>query len=161
VYENLDDVTLVQGGISASGLKRMIELHDQVMMMGHGSSWGLLSVGQFENPLAIDGSFSEVLAEKDNSVFIWCNADKYVKHHGLGGFYTGMFISDTWEAWMMGVDDATSSDVKESNTAFAETVGSQLHHGPKRMHFTVTRKYGRLAKRNPVARYNHKRLFVT
>ena len=165
-YENLDDVTLVQGNVSKGQLRDMIQSHDQVMMMGHGSPRGLFSVGQFDGSymsLIVDDSLSEVLSEKENSVFIWCNADQYVNYNELRGFYTGMFISEVAEAYLMGLRGTTQKEVDESNSSFVETIGAYASCGPRLMHAAARSsvlKYGQLASRNPVARYNRQRLYL-
>ena len=47
VYKNIPDKTVVTGGISKMDVMKLIESHDRVMMMGHGSPGGLFNVGQF------------------------------------------------------------------------------------------------------------------
>lgn len=163
-YDSLDDVTLVQGNVTKNQIRGMIDSHDQVMMMGHGTPGGLLSVGQFPGApgYVIDDSFASLLAERDNSVYIWCNADKYVNRNQLSGFYTGMFISEVAEAYLMGLGGTTQREVDESNNSFVETIGAISGRGPRLMHAAARSsvlKYGQLASRNPVARYNHQRLF--
>ena len=162
-YESLDDVTLVQGDATKEQIGDMISSHDQIMMMGHGTSDGLLSVGQFPDASGyiIDDSFASLLAEKNNSVFIWCNADQYVNRHQLSGFYTGMFISEVAEAYLMGLDGTTQEEVDESNQTFVETIGALADRGPRLMHAMARHKYGQLTRHNRVARYNHERLYVS
>lgn len=164
VYENIDVTTLVTGGVSQLELRDMIESHDQVMMMGHGSPLGLMSMGKFpENGFVINDSHAPLLAKKDNSVFIWCYADQYVHYNELKGFYTGMFISEPNEAWMMNIK-ATDPEVEESNDVFGKTVGMMASRGPRLMWAAATHKgghYGRLAEKNAVARYNHERLYFS
>lgn len=149
------DVTLVQGGVTRARLKNMIRSHDRTMMLGHGAPNGLMSVGQFEGAYAIDHTFVEVLAEKDDHVYIWCHADSFVDRYQLCGFYTGMFISDGFEAWAMGVD-ASSWQVRESNLTFALAVGQ--HSDPGQMYDAAGADYADLALVNPVAKYNYDRL---
>lgn len=160
VYEDLD-ATVVTGGVSKPELKEMVRAHDQVLMMGHGTQFGLMGVGQFKGyGNIVDDSFAELLAEKDNSVFIWCNADQYVDHNELKGFYTGMFISEVGEARCMGMPLAKQNTVTESNEWFVKAMGRAANDDPEAMHSYVKHDYGELACRNPVAHYNHKRLYV-
>ena len=162
VYENLDDVTLVRGGIGQEQIRDLIGCHDQTMMMGHGTPDGLWSVGQFPDALdyVIDASFAPALAEKNNYVFIWCNADQFVTANNLRGFYTGMFISEVLEAEFMGLLNTTQMQVDESNDWFVETVGQVANRGPNLMHAAARYEYGQLAKRNPVAKYNSERIYI-
>ena len=159
-YQSLDDVTLVQGGVSRDQLKDMVRSHDQIMMMGHGTPTGLLGAGQFDRTYVIDDSFAGFLSEKDNNVFIWCNADQYVEWSKLKGFYTGMFISEVAEAYLMGLNGTTQKEVDESNDTFVETIGALAEHGPGLMHAAAKHKYGKLAWRNHVAKYNDARLYI-
>ena len=163
VYRNIQDLTLVTWCDEHKDfIREQIKLHDRVMMMGHGSPGGLFSVGQFKtnNGYIIDESFVDVLKEKDNSVFIWCNADKFVERHGLKGFYTGMFISEVGEAYYCGLPDTEQPEVDESNYSFVEIMGECIDYDPKTIHFIAKERYGKLIDHNPVAKYNHKRLYV-
>jgi len=160
-YENLDNVTVVTDGLSKDHVRGLVEEHDQVMMMGHGSPSGLFSVGQFYptfNGCIVDGSFADLLAKKDNSIFIWCNADMFTEQHNLQGFYTGMFVSDTTEAYLTGLGCVGKDEIDESNNAFAKIVGEATANDLP-MTF-VFNEYGKLAERNAVAQYNHERLYV-
>ena len=162
VYENID-ATVVTGGMTKETLRRLVEDHDRVIMLGHGSPWGLMAVGQFEGADCeiVDDSFNEALAKKDNSIFVWCNADCYVRKHKLRGFHTGMFISEPWEAYTHRVD-ATRDQVEESNQRFSETLRRNLwRNSMNGMHQVVRKHYGDLALHNPVAKYNHDRLYVS
>ena len=165
VYENLDldQVTVVQGGIGKDELRELISSHERIMLMGHGTGAGLLSVGQFPGaPLyIIDDSFAPLLAEKKSSVYIWCNADQFVTHHHLRGFFTGMFVSEVAEASLMGLGCTTQREVDESNNSFAEIVGEFSGQGPHLMHAAARHKYGHLATYNQVAKYNHARLYIS
>lgn len=162
VYESLDDVTVVQGGVTQAQIKDMIRSHDQVMMLGHGTSAGLLSVGQFPGaPLyIIDGSFASLLAQKANSVFIWCHADRYVNFYGLRGFFTGMFVSEVAEASLMGISGTTQSQIDESNDSFVSAISAFADRGPHLMHAAARHRYGQLISQNNVAAYNHARLYL-
>jgi len=78
VYNPIPNKTVVTGGVSKEDIKKLIKEHDRVMMMGHGSPGGLFSIGRFSGAggYIIDQTMVPLLMEKDNSVFIWCNADK-------------------------------------------------------------------------------------
>lgn len=162
-YENLSDVTLVRGGVGRQDLKNMVEDHDQVIMLGHGTPHGLMSVGQFPDArgFVVDDTFAPLLEKKDNSIFVWCNADQYVNWNKLKGFYTGMFISEVSEAYMMGVRGANQNDVNESNYAFVDILNRVAHERPEVMHASLKDRYGVVAHCNDVARYNHNRLYVS
>lgn len=162
VYKNIEDFTLITGGLTKEEVKEEIKKHDRVMMMGHGSSGGLFAVGQFEDcgGYIINESFVDLLKEKDNSIFIWCNADLFVEKYHLKGFYTGMFISEVGEAIYCGLPKTKQPEVDESNYSFVEIMGECINYDPKTIHMVAKTRYGSLIDHNPVAKYNHKRLYV-
>lgn len=163
IYEGRNDVDVVTGGVSREQLMDKVSASDQVILLGHGSPDGLLSVGQFEDaPMyVVDDSFAPLLAEKDNTVFIWCFADRFVERNKLKGCGTGMFISEPLEAWFCGLTDSSESQIDESNHAFVDTVRRFVDKGAAALHEATRAEYGRLALCNPVAAYNHSRLHLS
>ena len=167
IYGGLDDVTLVTGGWSQDQILEAIQTHDQVMMMGHGSPSGLFAVGQFpiERPYfgyVIGADMVELLSQKDNNIFVWCNADRFVERHGLKGFYSGMFVSEVGEAFYCGVKAFDQASVDESNDTFARQLGECLGatRAPEEIHAQIKEQYGALATTNLIAAYNHQRLYL-
>jgi hypothetical protein len=165
VYKDIPNKTVVQGGCSKMDVMNLIKEHDRVMMMGHGSPGGLFSIGQFDNcgvkygGYIIDQSTVSLLKEKDNSVFIWCNADKFVNVFGLKGFYSGMFISEVGEALYCGLPGTQQSEVDESNYGFVNIIGKYINEDKNIIYENVMKEYGIIAEENPVALYNHNRLY--
>lgn len=161
VYSGIPDKTLVTGGINANELVEMVKNHDRIMMMGHGSPWGLFSVGKFKDTGAyvVDNSLVWLLSQKKNNVYIWCNADQFVKRHQLGGFYSGMFISEVGEAYYCGLPGTTQDIVDESNFGFCHILSEYINEDKNVIYNNVKMEYGLIAKDNPVALYNHKRLY--
>ena len=49
IYANVENPTLITGGCTKTQIKELIESHDQVIMLGHGSPGGLFSMGQFDD----------------------------------------------------------------------------------------------------------------
>lgn len=47
IYANLKNKTVIKGGITKSELRELIDSHDRVLMLGHGSTFGLLNPDQF------------------------------------------------------------------------------------------------------------------
>ena len=161
VYKNIPDQTLITGGVSKGEVQQLIREHDRVMMMGHGSPGGLFSVGQFPNAggYIIDYNFAPILNKKDNSVFIWCNADKFVNTFGLQGFYSGMFISEVGEADYCGIPGTDQELIDESNFGFCNIIAKYINEDKNVIHENVLREYGVIAENNPVALYNNIRLY--
>ena len=101
---------------STKHLKESIKSHDRIVMLGHGTPYGLIGFGGF----LITPSLVYLLREKD-CVCIWCNADKFVEKYELKGFYTGMIISEVMEANMYNIN-SIQSEVDNSNKMFAESI---------------------------------------
>jgi hypothetical protein len=162
VYNPIPNKTVITGGITKYELKRLIKQHDRIMMMGHGSPYGLFSVGQFRTVYSyiIDHDIVPLLSEKQDSVFIWCNADKFVENYGLRGFYSGMFISEVYEAFYCGLPGTTQDVVDESNYGFCEILSKHINENTEVIHENVKREYGVIAEDNPVALYNINRLYI-
>lgn len=163
IYEDIPDQTLITGGITRTDLIQLIEGHDRVMMMGHGTPQGLLSMFQFEKyiPYIVDYKVVPYLREKKDNVFIWCNADKFVNFHGLRGFYSGMFISEVSEAFYCGLPGTSQDIVDESNYGFCNMISKYINEDSQNIHNKIKKEYGLLAETNPVALYNNRRLFVS
>jgi hypothetical protein len=161
-----DDVSIFRGGQHVDEVKEAIRTHDQVIMMGHGSPYGLFSMGLFEGtnyrPWVIIGQDTvDLLKQKDNNIFIWCNADQFVNKYKLKGFYTGMFISETGEAAYCGLPGTSQETVDESNNGFVDIFRDAiLETREARLLLEQTNdRYSLIAKNNPVANYNYNRLY--
>jgi hypothetical protein len=50
-YVLLKNKTIVKGGLTKSELKKLIISHDMMLMLGHGSPWGLLNLGHYQQIL--------------------------------------------------------------------------------------------------------------
>ena len=136
IYAPLTNKTVIRGGICKSVLPKLIESHDRVLMLGHGSPYGLLNVGKFSDAgsYIIDDSMVSTLKNKTNSLFIWCHADEFVQRHGLSGFYCAMFISEVGEAFYYGFDDVDWHMIDKSNARFVSVVSKYLNEPMERMY---------------------------
>jgi hypothetical protein len=174
VYAPIENKTVITGGVSKSEVQQLIREHDRVMMMGHGSPGGLFSIHQFTgcgNHYIIDQQMVPLLKEKDDSVFIWCHANKFVETFGLQGFYSGMFISEVSEANWCAKDftvnsneyiklkTTTQEEVNESNYGFCNIIAKYINENKELIHENVKKEYGLIAEENPVALYNNNRLY--
>ena len=164
IYSNIysfpdeEKVTILRNGYTKSEVREMIEEHDRVIMLGHGSSSGLFSVGQFEDSgLIIDQSTVEALSKKKENIYIWCNADQFVQRHNLKGFYTGMFISEYGEATYCNVV-AQNGEVETSNDLFAQVVGRNINEGVASIWKRAKRAYN--MNNSAVTAYNNARLYL-
>ena len=161
VYKNIENKTVITGGISKTDIIKEIMDHDRIMMMGHGSPGGLFAVGQFQNSGAyiIDQTIVPYLKGKTDSVFIWCNADKFVDMYKLKGFYSGMFISEVGEAYYCGLPGTKQEVVDESNYGFCNIISKYINESKDVIYENVKKEYGLIAEENPVAFYNNNRLY--
>lgn len=159
IYENIPNKTIITGGKTKDEVKELIVSHDRVIMLGHGCPSGLFSVGQFPFGMVINHEMVEVLNEKSENIYIWCNSDLFVNKYGLKGFFSGMFISEVGESKFCGVP-SNQEVVDESNNLFSEVLGECVNEGVENIFDNVRIGYGRITDRNRVAKYNHQRLYV-
>ena len=113
VYEGKDDWTVITTKVSRKILKAEMKAHDRIIMLGHGVPYGLIGF----NTIFIDSKLVYLLRDK-LCVCVWCNADKFVEQYKLKGFYTGMIISEDYEAEMFKVD-VDEEELLKSNWDFA------------------------------------------
>jgi hypothetical protein len=163
LYKDIPQKTIITGGVTKSELFELIQNHERIMMMGHGSPGGLFSVGKFKESGAyiIDHTFVPILKGKSNNVYIWCNADKFVDGFKLRGFYSGMFISEVGEAYYCGLPGTEQDQVDESNYGFCNIVAKHIQEEKDILHENVKKEYGLIAETNPVALYNNNRIYLS
>ena len=161
IYENLEYKTVIRSNTSSEELRHQIQEHEQIIMLGHGTSYGLLNVAKIgDTYLTINSSHVEDLRSK-RCIFIWCHAQNFVDQHKLKGLYTGMFISEANELFIC--KDGRLEEIDPSNDLFAEALGScLLRHGAdyQMIYEEVDHVYGALAKENMVAAYNYNRWYL-
>lgn len=162
LYKNIpdEDVTIVTGGKTKEEVHDLIRVHDRIFMMGHGTEQGLWSARQFGDcSFVIDHTTVPLLKEKENNVHIWCFASSFFRRHNLKGFSTGMFISEVQEALYCGLELPSQEIVDVSNEAFTELLERYILESSQSMYDHILLDYGELAKDNPIAKYNHSRLY--
>ena len=162
IYENIPYKTIITGGVEPEVIKKEIENHDRIFMMGHGCPDGLFSIGRFPNArgLVINSGHVELLKQKE-CISIWCNADEFMLRQDLKGFYSGMFISEVGEARYCGFPETRQPEVTESNDTFAKILGRHSNKSLENMFKETRKEYENLANTSNVARYNHERLYYT
>ena len=160
-FPDFEDITIVRGGMSRSEVNEQIEQHDRIIMMGHGSPSGLFAVGQFTGAYGyvIDRDTVPLLRQKE-CIYIWCNADRFVEAFSLKGLYSGMFISEVTEAVFCGLYGTKQEVVTESNDFFAKEFGKVSSAPLIEAYEYIKDSYSVLAENNPVAKYNHHRLYL-
>lgn len=156
IYDNIKDRTVLTKG-TRKEVNEAIKDHDRILMMGHGSPSGLFSVGAFDGGFVINSNTVPLL-EKKECVFIWCNADKFVRYYNLKGLYSGMFVSEVSEALYCGFNTDQKA-VDESNNFFAYWLGRAINNSLKEAYDGLMPRYEILAEDNEVAAYNQKRIY--
>ena len=163
IYQNIPDATVITKNITAHTLMGVIRANDQIIMLGHGSPFGLFNVsGIGQGLFAIGSQHADLLRDK-KCIYIWCNADVFVRRHNLPGLYTGMFISEVAEAEYCKVL-TEQKQVDTSNDLFAELLGKQLiktSNDYEAIHSAIKTEYGVLAADNAVAEYNLDRWYIS
>jgi hypothetical protein len=115
VYEGKGYDVINDGCIAQEDLVRAIEEHDTIIMLGHGTPYGLLAVdghSRFVGYL-IDDSHADLLKTK-KTYSMWCYSDVYFRRHGMKGFHSGMIISEQSEAMMFGEHKYSDEDIAKS-----------------------------------------------
>ena len=121
IYHGKDWTIIDDVRVSKNTLIKEIKAHDRIVMMGHGTKYGLFAKGR---GTIIDSTYVNILREKQ-IVAIWCNADEFVKKYELKGFYTGMIISEMDEAEYLNVP-YTYQSVVESNILFTQAMTDSI-----------------------------------
>lgn len=148
IYEG-NDWTVINDDISKKELKTLIKNHSRIVLLGHGTEYGLIGF----NRIIIDSKLVYLLREKIG-VYIWCNADKFVLKYNLNGFYTGMFISEQNEADFLNVK-TNYQWINESNKEFANSI--KLSIDTKEMLTNVNKHYKGY---NDLTSYNKERFYI-
>ena len=113
--------TIINTNVFNSYLKDQIKFHDRIILLGHGTSLGLIGF----NHIIINSTFVYLLREKE-CVCIWCNADQFAKKYKLRGFFTGMIISEELEALYYGIEPKID-EITESNLLFANSIKTAIN----------------------------------
>lgn len=160
IYANLSNKTVIKGGVSKPELRKVMEENDRIIMLGHGSPFGLLSRYQFTDTglYVIDESMEFPLRNKSSSIFIWCYADQFVQRHQLSGLCTGMFISELGEAAYWEFEGIDQGLIDESNSLFASIVSKYINEPLDTLYNMLLIDYNLLAKTNPIAKFNLDRI---
>jgi hypothetical protein len=153
IYENID-CTIIRDGYSGD-IIREIKNHDRIIMCGHGCPSGL-----FGKRGMIISNFAVPYLRDKECIFIWCNADKFVKKHNLTGFYSGMFISEVTEAEMYGIK-TNEEDICFSNIFFSRMVGNCLRDDMSLKETFMIVKDNYTDEKNPVVGFNNNRLYYS
>ena len=110
---------LRDGNIDKNELHQLLQSHDRIVCLGHGTGSGLINC---QGGGAVIGS-EEAPYLKDKHLFIiWCNADRYFESHGIGNgqFITGNMPSEVWECAAAGCGEISSQLMLENITYWSK-----------------------------------------
>ena len=108
----------------------------------------------------IDDEMITLLSKNQNNIFIWCYASQFLMDENLHGFATGMFISEVSEAYFHDIKIADQEMVDESNNYFVNVISACIDNTASEIHqYLMKSEYEKLAKSNPVAKYNFERFY--
>ena len=166
IYNDIVDKKVITGNLTKDELKNEIINHDEIIICGHGNgSNGLFAINQFKNlgymDYIVDKSFAPLLKQKNKKIIaIWCYAKNYIETNDINNsFHCGMFISEVAESIYCGLKDITQEQIEESNYCFSIELGSIISKTPIEIFNSMSvGQYSKLAKYNPVAKYNFQRL---
>lgn len=131
VYKDLpsEDIFLYDNnfGYNILDIINSIKKSDRIIFLGHGTPLFLIGwMRLFNHP-----DFIPALKEKEeNIIYIWCHASTFAQRNGLGGFATGMFISELGEALYYKVP-GTRKIIEDSNFKFANIIGELVKNETK------------------------------
>ena len=163
IYQNIPNKTVITGGLNRSEVRELITSHDRVIMLGHGAPSGLFAMGKFkEAMMVIDYTMVDLLKQKTDNIYIWCNADQFVKSYGLKGIYSGMFISEVGEGEYCLAKTYPQALVDSSNDSFAVALGEALvmENSTGNIFENMMTEYSAVIDDNAIADYNFKRLYI-
>ncbi|HQY68722.1 MAG TPA: hypothetical protein PLD38_15710 [Pyrinomonadaceae bacterium] len=159
-----DDLKLVYAGLGLepitntanANLLDAVAESERTICLGHGVPQGLIGTGM---RLCVNETFVPLFKDQPNNIYIWCNADQYVKDHKLSAFCTGMFISEPQEAYVFGIG-ATPEQLTYSNRLFSRLVNQGIKTGLSnwRLAEHVLTHYN--DPTNSAIEYNRQRIFA-
>ena len=75
IYKDIQNATVItRGDYEVEDINDLIDSHDRVLMLGHGTTRGLLSVGMFSNlgGYVINEENVANLSHKKDNIYVWC-----------------------------------------------------------------------------------------
>lgn len=127
IYKGLDKNTnTIVINPTIRQLKKLIKNEtDKIVFIGHGTEYGLLN--QRLDGYILDSSFVQILRDK-TIIGIWCYASNFADRYNLNGFFTSMFISNSFELLDCGFKlfENCDNEIKKQNKLFSERINELL-----------------------------------
>ena len=156
IYKGKKDWTICRDeGITKNELRRLINEHDRIVMLGHGSPAGLINGSR--TGFLIDDTFADLLKQKE-CISVWCYSDEYFRKHNIKGFHTGMIISETMEEYMMlGSVPLSEEEIYQNMIKFSKVIAECIDETPEKMKEYILENY---IGDNPVTTFNRNNIIV-
>jgi hypothetical protein len=123
VYVGLGYTVCTDPEVPDSQLTELIQSHQRIVVLGHGSAQGLFHPTRM-TPHLIGAPHVPFLRAKE-CILIWCYAADFARQHQLKAFCSGMFISEPAECLWVGVRGGKHM-IQQSNTFFAAALRTAL-----------------------------------
>ena len=140
LYEEREDLrTRITESATNSDVIRAIRADDTIMMLGHGTKYGLFSKpeknGQNKRLLITDRHV-EFLRSK-TCIGIWCHADEFASHYGLHGLFSGMIISELEEVEIVENEEKDKNGEKKKIHTTQEEIDEENKKVARRLKFCL------------------------
>ena len=159
IYEGRDWTVVRNPATTHEKIRDLILAHDRIIMLGHGTPWGLLAskgANRFGRYI-LDTSFLTLLKEKE-TYSVWCNSDEFFKKGNIPGFHTGMIISEVGEEWaMLGKAPLDEEEMNSNMELFCGLCAKYIDSTPEEMKKGLLREY---VGKDAVTQYNRKNIIV-
>ncbi len=133
IYAKDKNVTLIDETWNNRNIRETIgsaPKEEEILMLGHGCDNGLFAphgIEQFAR-LIVDSRLVYLLKEHQ-CIGIWCYANDFAEKHNLKGLFSGMVISERYEADNLGID-TLGEDIDGCNKQYANDLEYCLRKYP-------------------------------
>lgn len=155
IYKDLDCTIIRRSSAGKGFIRKSIKEHNRIICLGHGTEKGLIG----GDKLIINSDHVQMLREKKNGVFIWCNANVFIeKYEILNSFYSGMIVSEMQEAVDWSLIFSSVKQIDDSNDKFAKIVSTCLKGNSDPL--LIKNKFLKLFKpENSIEEFNRNNIF--
>lgn len=138
-------------------VRQEIANHDRIIMLGHGTPYGLIN-SPYGISYIIDDTHADLLRDKE-TISIWCYSNQYFERNDIGGFHTGMIISETVEEqYALNQIPLTKHQLEENMDNFAKACRDAIELPPEEAKAYILDNY---IGTDPVTEFNRNNILVT
>jgi hypothetical protein len=123
IYQGKGWDVIRDGSIKTEYINELIDKHDKIVMLGHGTPSGLINCQSYKGGQSSVISDLQVPHLKGKNMFvIWCMADAFFtrNHIGDGCFITGNIPSEVWECRAAGCGEISAQLMLENITYWSK-----------------------------------------